>query len=97
MAVACAVAGSELWWLWHSRRRTAGERSRTGEGGEQRVESARAGAGAGEEVERQWAALAVGSRGEQRSRAGRQRKKKRGGGSEGLVCKNIKSKDLTVK
>jgi hypothetical protein len=94
--VACAAASSELWWSWHSRRRTAGERSRTGEGGERRVESARAGGGAGEELEQRWAVLAVGGKGKQRSRAGRQRRKKRGG-SEGLVCKNRKSKELTVK
>jgi hypothetical protein len=94
--VAGATANSELWWLWHSRRRTAGERSRPGEGEERCVESARAGGGAEEELEQWWAALAVGGRGEQRSRAGRQRKKKKGG-SEGLVCKIIKSKDLTVK
>jgi hypothetical protein len=57
------------------------------------VESARAGGGAGEELEWRWAALIVGGRGAEQ---GRQRKKKRGG-SEGLVCKNRKSRDLIVK
>jgi hypothetical protein len=37
---------------WHARESPAGERNRTEEGGDRRVECARAGGGAGEELER---------------------------------------------
>jgi hypothetical protein len=59
--------------------------------------SARAGGGAGEELERQWAALTAGGRGKQRSRGPSEEEEEEGGGSEGLVFKNRKSRDLTVK
>jgi hypothetical protein len=86
----------ELGWPWRSQKRTAGEGSRTGEGGGRRVESARAGGGAGEELERRWAVLTVGGRGKQRSRGAPEEEEERGG-SERLICKNRKSRDLTVK
>jgi hypothetical protein len=53
--------------------------------------------GAGEELERRWAALTAGGRGKQRSRGAPEEDEGRGWGSEGLVCKNGKSKDLSVK
>jgi hypothetical protein len=47
------------------------------------VESARAGGGAGEDLERRWAALAVGSRGE--AEQGGARGRREGNGSQGLM------------
>jgi hypothetical protein len=85
----------QLGWPWRSRKRTTGEGSKAGEGEGRRVESAQAVGGAGEELEWRWAVLAVGSRGEQRSRAGRQRKKKTGGPGD-LFAKIEKSRDPTV-
>jgi hypothetical protein len=57
--------------------------SRPGEGEERRVESTQAGGGAGEKLEWRWAALSAGGRGGSRAEQRHQRKKKRGGGSEG--------------
>jgi hypothetical protein len=88
---------------WHARRPVVSSGGRGIRGGGQQGRGAGPGKGESDawsppeqEVERRWVVLAVGGRGEQRSRAGRQRRKKRGG-SEGLVCKNRKSRDLTVK
>jgi hypothetical protein len=94
-AVRWRPAGAQ--WPWHAQRRTAREGSRPGEGEGRRVESARAGGGAGEELERRWAVRTAGSRGEAEEQSRGARGKRRGEGSEGLVCKNRKSRDLTVK
>jgi hypothetical protein len=56
------------------------------------VGSARAGGGAGEELERLWAVLTAGGRGKSRGARGRRRE----GGPRDLFAKIEKSRDLTV-
>jgi hypothetical protein len=73
----------ELWWPWHARRRTARKGSRPGEGEGRRVESARAGGGAEEELERRWAALTAGGRGEAEEQSRGARGRRRGEGVRG--------------